>query len=82
MSPAISVTRFLEVAHKLDCRPVILDQLLPFIESTQERCQLAKRYNRHRIVIDVNFFIIIMCPCVFFFVLKFYNHNFSYITRF
>lgn len=81
MSPAVSVTRFLEVAHKLDCLPVILDQLLPFIEPTQERCQLAKRYNRHRIVIDVIFFYYNVCVC-FFFVFKFNNQNFYYITRF
>lgn len=56
MSPAVSIPRFLEVAHKLDCKPVIFDQLLPFIESAQERCQLGKRYQRHRIVIDVNIF--------------------------
>jgi len=59
MSSSVSVTRFLEVAHKLDCRPVIFDQLLPFIESSQERCHLGKRYHRHRIVIDVNIFLLL-----------------------
>jgi len=49
----LSVPRVLEVAWKMEGPPQTFDQLLPLIESSQLRYQLAKRYNRHRIVIDV-----------------------------
>jgi len=49
----LSVPRVLEVAWKMEGPPQTFDQLLPLIESSQLRYQLAKRYNRHRIVIDI-----------------------------
>jgi len=49
----LSISRVLEIVWKMDGPSMIFDQLLPLIESSQLRCQLAKRYHRHRIVIDV-----------------------------
>jgi len=49
----LSIPRVLEIAWKMEGPPETFDQLLPLIESSQLRYQLAKRYNRHRIAIDV-----------------------------
>lgn len=56
----LSIPRILEVAQQLNAQPALYDQLIPLIESSDERCKLGKRYHRHRIVIDVQLFIIII----------------------
>lgn len=53
VAAGLSIPRMLDVAFKLQCQKNVLDQLLPLVESAQERYRLAKRYQRHRIVIDV-----------------------------
>lgn len=53
LTAGISIPRLLEVSSKMNASPVLFDQLLPLIESSEEKCKLAKKYQRHRIVIDV-----------------------------
>jgi hypothetical protein len=42
----------------LNAKPSLFDQLLPLTETSDKRYQLAKRYQRHRIVIDVLYYMI------------------------
>lgn len=53
LTAQLSIPRILEVAWKLDAQPSLYDQLIPLVESSEERCKLGKKYQRHRIVIDV-----------------------------
>lgn len=53
ITAGLSIPRVLEIASHLNGKPNLFDQLLPLIDSSDKRYQLAKRYNRHRIVIDV-----------------------------
>ena len=53
IAAGLSIPRVLEIASNLNGKPNIFDHLLPLIDSTDKRYQLAKRYNRHRIAIDV-----------------------------
>lgn len=49
----LSIPRILEIASTLDGQPKLFDQMLALIDQSEKRYQLAKRYQRHRIVIDV-----------------------------
>lgn len=49
----LSVARLLDVGWRLGCQPSLLDQLLPLVDSSQQRYQLAVQYKRHRVAIDV-----------------------------
>ena len=53
ITAGLSIPRVLEIASTLNGKPNLFDQLLPLIDSIDKRYQLAKRYNRHRIAIDV-----------------------------
>lgn len=55
----LSITRILQIASALNnSLPSIFDQLITLIESSEKKLQLAKRYQRHRIVIDVSYHVI------------------------
>lgn len=49
----LSVPKVLEVASALNGKSNLFDQLLGLIESPDKRYDLAKRYQRHRVAIDV-----------------------------
>jgi hypothetical protein len=53
ISANLSITRILEIASNLNGNPNLFDQLIPLTETSDKRYHLAKRYQRHRIVIDV-----------------------------
>lgn len=53
ISASLSIPRVLEIASNLNGRPNLFDQLLLLVETSEKRYQLAKRYRRHRVVIDV-----------------------------
>ena len=56
ISANLSISRILEIASNLNGKPNLFDQLLPLTETSEKRYQLAKRYQRHRIVIDVLYY--------------------------
>ena len=58
ISANLSISRILEIASNLNAKPSLFDQLLPLTETSDKRYQLAKRYQRHRIVIDVLYYMI------------------------
>lgn len=49
----LSIPKILEIASALNGQPNLYDQLLTLTEPTDKRYELAKRYGRHRIAIDV-----------------------------
>lgn len=53
ISANLSIPRILEIASNLNGKPNLFDQLLLLVEKSEKRYQLAKKYQRHRIVIDV-----------------------------
>ncbi|KZS11101.1 Spermatogenesis-defective protein 39 [Daphnia magna] len=53
ISASLSIPRILEIASNLNGKPNLFDQLLLLVEKSEKRYQLAKKYQRHRIVIDV-----------------------------
>jgi hypothetical protein len=56
ISANLSISRILEIASNLNGKPNLFDQLFPLTETSEKRYQLAKRYQRHRIVIDVLYY--------------------------
>ena len=58
ISANLSISRILEIASNLNGSPNLFDQLIPLTETSDKRYQLAKRYQRHRIVIDVRIIIL------------------------
>ena len=54
IAAGLSASRLLEVAARLECPAQVLDQLLTHVESPDQRCILASRYQRHRVVADVS----------------------------
>ena len=77
----LPIRRLLEIAWKMGGPHDLFDQLLPLVESSQLRCQLAKRFNRHRIVINVRW-ITRTSYVIWFLLLQFFDYNFIYAQEF